>query len=801
LKISLNWIKQYIDISLSPQEIDEKLTMSGLEVESIELIGKELEDFSIAEIVEVKKHPNADKLSVCRVNDGKNVHQIVCGAPNVAVGQRVVLGLAGTKVPRNAHSQNGEPFKLEKVKIRGEVSNGMICSEFELGISDNHEGILVLNSDAPVGEKFLNYLKISDTIFEIGITPNRPDALSHIGVARDLSAILDKPYKKVEPKVVESSEDINDFLKVEILNTDACPRYVARLIKGVKVATSPEWLQKLLKSIGLRPVNNIVDVTNFVLHEIGQPLHAFDYNKLAKKKIVVRNASDGEKFKTLDGKEHKLSTQNLLICDADKGIAIAGVMGGENSEITNNTADVLLESAYFKPQSIRKTSKVLGISTDASYRFERGVDYNIQVYAVNRATELIVETAGGKVCKGVIDVYPTKIENKNVALRIDRLNFVLGTSIVQNKVARILSNLGVKNKFKTENLLECEVPSFRPDIDREIDLIEEVARIYGYGNIEDKIESTIKYETQPLIKFIDDDIRNTLVGFGFNEIITNSLLDKKEVDFFSDNPVEILNPISQTMNFMRPSLIPCALLIVHKNINVGESDLHLFEIGNVFERVGNSGKANDFKERYALSIILTGKPEYQNWNQKTKQVDFYDIKGVVENLLQKLRFINYKFECVEENNYSLNIVCGKNIIGSIKQISKNILERFDISQDVFACEIFIDSLEKMKKRELKYIPPSKFPAVKRDLAFVIDESIKVQEIQELIHNTSKITLNKIELFDIFSGGKLEKGKKNIAFSLEFVSKDNNLVSENVDSEIRDIILELEKRFNAQLRQF
>lgn len=801
MKISLNWIKQYIDISLSPQEIDEKLTMSGLEVESIELIGKELEDFSIAEIVEVKKHPNADKLSVCRVNDGKNVHQIVCGAPNVAVGQRVVLGLAGTKVPRNAHSQNGEPFKLEKVKIRGEVSNGMICSEFELGISDNHEGILVLNSDAPVGEKFLNYLKISDTIFEIGITPNRPDALSHIGVARDLSAILDKPYKKVEPKVVESSEDINDFLKVEILNTDACPRYVARLIKGVKVATSPEWLQKLLKSIGLRPVNNIVDVTNFVLHEIGQPLHAFDYNKLAKKKIVVRNASDGEKFKTLDGKEHKLSTQNLLICDADKGIAIAGVMGGENSEITNNTADVLLESAYFKPQSIRKTSKVLGISTDASYRFERGVDYNIQVYAVNRATELIVETAGGKVCKGVIDVYPTKIENKNVALRIDRLNFVLGTSIVQNKVARILSNLGVKNKFKTENLLECEVPSFRPDIDREIDLIEEVARIYGYGNIEDKIESTIKYETQPLIKFIDDDIRNTLVGFGFNEIITNSLLDKKEVDFFSDNPVEILNPISQTMNFMRPSLIPCALLIVHKNINVGESDLHLFEIGNVFERVGNSGKANDFKERYALSIILTGKPEYQNWNQKTKQVDFYDIKGVVENLLQKLRFINYKFECVEENNYSLNIVCGKNIIGSIKQISKNILERFDISQDVFACEIFIDSLEKMKKRELKYIPPSKFPAVKRDLAFVIDESIKVQEIQELIHNTSKITLNKIELFDIFSGGKLEKGKKNIAFSLEFVSKDNNLVSENVDSEIRDIILELEKRFNAQLRQF
>jgi phenylalanyl-tRNA synthetase beta chain len=332
-------------------------------------------------------------------------------------------------------------------------------------------------------------------------------------------------------------------------------------------------------------------------------------------------------------------------------------------------------------------------------------------------------------------------------------------------------------------------------------LIEEVARIYGYNNIEDKIESTIKYGIQPLSKSIDDDIRDTLVGFGFNEIITNSLLDKKEVDFFSDNPVEVLNPISQTMNFMRPSLIPCALLVVHKNISIGENDLHLFEIGNVFERVGNSGKASDFKERRALSIILTGKPEYQNWNQKSKDSDFYDIEGIVENLFQKLRLVNYRFENVEANTYSLNIVYEKKVIGHIRQISKNILERFDISQDLFACEIFIDSLEKMKKRELKYIPPSKYPAVKRDLAFIIDESVKVQEIQELIRNTSKITLNKIELFDIFSGGKLEKGKKNIAFSLEFVSKDNNLLSENVDFEIKAIILGLEKQFNAQLRQF
>ena len=801
MKISLNWIKKYINVSLSPEEIHEKLTMSGLEVESIELIGKELKDFIIAEVVEVKRHPNADKLFVCQVNDGKSTHQIVCGAPNVATGQKIVLGLVGTKIPRNAHSPNGEPFKLEKVKIRGEVSYGMICSEFELGISDNHEGIMVLNSDAPVGKKFLDYLDISDTVFEIGITPNRADALSHIGVVRDLSAILDEPYKKVEPKVVESNEDINHFIKVEILNADACPRYVARLIKGVKVAPSPEWLQKQLKAIGLRPVNNIVDVTNFVLHEIGQPLHAFDYNKLAGKKIVVRNASNGEKFKTLDGKEHKLTAENLLICDAEKGIAIAGVMGGENSEITDATIDVLIESAYFKPQSVRKTSKLLGISTDASYRFERGVDYDIQVYAADRATQLIAEMAGGKVCKGLVDMYPTKIKNKNVTLRIKRLNFVLGTSITQNEAATILNNLGVKNKSQAENILECEIPSFRPDIEREIDLIEEVARIYGYNNIEDKIESTIKYGTQPLIKSIDDDIRNTLVGFGFNEIITNSLLDKKEVDPFCSNPVEILNPISQTMNFMRPSLIPCALLIVHKNINIGEHDLHLFEIGNVFERVGNSGKADDFKERHALSIILTGNSEYKNWNQKNRESDFYDLTGVVENLLQKLMFVNYKFESVEENTYLLNIVCGNDVIGSIKQIPKNILEVFDILQDVFVCELFISSLEKMKKRELKYIPPSKFPAVKRDLAFVIDESVKIQEIQELIRSTSKITLNKVELFDIFSGGKLEEGKKNIAFSLEFVSKDNNLLSENVDTEIRAITSKLKKLFNAQLRQF
>jgi phenylalanyl-tRNA synthetase beta chain len=801
LKISLNWLRNYIDISLTPQEIDDKLTMSGLEIESIEEIGKDIEDFIIAEVLEVTKHPNANKLTVCKVNDSKEVHQIVCGAPNVAAGQKVVLGLSGTTVPHDAHSPDGGSFKLSKVKIRGVESNGMLCSEFELGISDNHDGIMVLPNDAPVGKKFLEYLDIKDTVFEVGITPNRPDALSHIGVARELSAILDKPYKIPETDLIESDESIHSSLSIEIKDIDACPRYAARVVKDVKIAPSPAWLQKALKSAGLRPINNIVDITNFVLYEVGHPLHAFDYNLVSGNKIIIRTADEDEKFVTLDGKEHKLKNDTLLICDSEKGVAIAGVMGGQNSEITEKTTDVLLESAYFKPQSIRRTAKLLGITTDASYRFERGADYNIQLYALNRAAALIQEIAGGKILKGIIDIYPSVINNKIITLRVDRTNFVLGTSITQPEIVKILTNLGIKVVSESSNLLECEAPSYRPDIEREIDLIEEVARIYGYTNIEDKIESYVKYSTVAPKQYIEDDLRTLLVGFGFNQILTNSLLDKKDVEVFSEKLVDVLNPISQSMNTMRPSLVPGALFTIKRNLNIGESDLRLFEIGNIFEKIGPNGQFADYNERKAICLVLTGKADYPNWNQKNRDVDFYDLKGEVENLLQKLRIGNFSFVCDEENSFSLKIISGKNEIGYLKQIPKTILSKFDLEHDVYVCEMIVSALDQCKKRDKKYSAPSKFPVVKRDLAFVIDEGINVKNIQELIRSSSKITLNKVELFDIFSGGKLEKGKKNVAFSLEFVSKDHNLTSEEVDLEIQSIIRDLEKKFNALLRQF
>ncbi|HEY9188257.1 MAG TPA: phenylalanine--tRNA ligase subunit beta [Ignavibacteria bacterium] len=801
MKVSFNWLKNYIDLSITPQEIEEKLTMSGLEVESIEEIGKDLKDFIIAEVKEVEKHPNADKLTVCKVFDGNIIHQIICGAPNVAAGQKVVLGLAGATVPRNAHSPQGEPFKLSKVKIRGVESNGMICSEYELGLGENHEGILVLKDDAPVGKKFLEYLNIEDVVFEIGITPNRPDALSHIGVARELSAILDIPYKLPEISISEDSESAYNFIGIEIKDIDACPRYVARVIKDVKIAPSPEWLQKYLKAVGLRPINNVVDITNFVLYELGHPLHAFDYDKISGKKIIVRTANEGETFITLDGKEHKLNNDTLLICDTEKGIAIAGVMGGENSEISDQTVNVVLESAYFKPQSIRKTSKLLGLSTDASYRFERGADYDIQVFAVNRAAQLIQKIAGGRILKGIIDIYPKLISNRIINLRIDRLNFVLGSSISKDECVRILSRLGVKIISDKGNVVECEVPSFRPDLEREIDLIEEVARIYGYNRIEDQLNSTINYSTTPPKQEIESEIRLALYSLGFNEILTNSLLERKEAEVFSDKLVSILNPISQTMNTMRPSLIPGALQIIKRNINIGENNLRLFEIGNIFEKIGSGDKLEDYYERKSLMLCITGDAELQNWNQKNRSVDFYDLKGELESLFSKLRIDDYRFEIVKENEFVLNIIHGKKIIGSIQKVDKEILKLYDLEQDVFISEIDIESLDSIPKRIKKYIPPSKFPVVKRDIAFVLDENINVQKIEELIRKSSKISLGKVELFDIYSGGKLGAGKKNVAFSLEFVSKDNNLTSEEVDSEIKAITKELENKFNAQLRQF
>jgi len=577
MKISLNWLKEYIDLSnISTDEIVSHLTMSGLEVEDVVDQNKIYQRFIVGLVKETEKHPNADKLSVCKVFDGKNELQVICGAPNVQAGQKVVFAPIGTLIP------NGD-FEIKKAKIRGIESHGMICAEDELLLSDDHSGIMVLDEKNIVGEKISEALNLNDVIFEIAITPNRPDALSHIGVARDLAAIFNRELKMPEIKLDEKGDNISSLASVEVEDIKNCPRYVAKVVTGVQIKESPQWLKKKLENIGLRPINNIVDITNFILHEIGQPLHAFDLDRLNDKKIFVKSTKSETRFVTLDAKERKLPSNTLMICDGKKEVAIAGVMGGENSEITSSTKNILIESAYFNPSSIRKTSKSLGLSTDASYRFERGTDPNITKFAAERAAQLISELADGKVAKGMIDVYPEVILPKEIKLRFSRTSKILGYDIPSEKIKTILSRLGLALKVVDDDTLLISVPTFRPDIEREIDLIEEIVRINGYDNIPTVTKINISLEEKSDDTAFDEALRQAATSLGFFEMINNPLQSEQQAKL-SGNAIRIANPLSADMEYLRTSLLPGALITVAKNIRQGVKDLKLFEIGDVFNK-------------------------------------------------------------------------------------------------------------------------------------------------------------------------------------------------------------------------
>ncbi|MDP3443993.1 MAG: phenylalanine--tRNA ligase subunit beta, partial [Ignavibacteria bacterium] len=577
MKISLNWLKNYIDLNgISVDEIVDKLSYAGLEVEEVIDQAKQFDNIIVGFVKERIKHPNADKLSVCTVNDGENDYNVVCGAPNVDADQKIAFAKVGAIIP------NGQ-FKIEKAKIRGEVSFGMICSEKELGISDNHEGILVLDESLIVGTSLSDALGFNDVLIEVAITPNRADALSHIGIARDLSALFNRELIIPQIKLFEAKEMSESVATIEIINSERCPRYVGKVVKNVSVIESPEWLKTRLKSIGLRPINNIVDVTNFVLHEIGQPLHAFDLDKLAKKKIVVKCADVGEKFVTLDSKERILKNTDLLICDGEKAVAIAGVMGGENSEVTRTTKNVLIESAFFNPSSVRKTAKHLSLSTDASFRFERGADYNICLWAAQRTAQLIQETGGGEILSGEIDIYPNPIKVRTTSFRFDRVEKILGYSVPKEEIKNILVKLGFKFIDSNDQSITLEIPSYRHDIEREIDVIEEIARIYGYNNIPEVNKIPITLEEKVDQSSFGDSLRNIFTSLGFYEIVTNSLLEQEICALFA-KPIALMNPQNSEMSHLRTSLIPGMLRTIQNNLKVNEKDLRLFEIGKVFSK-------------------------------------------------------------------------------------------------------------------------------------------------------------------------------------------------------------------------
>ena len=799
MKISLSWIKEFVDLNgISTDEIVSHLTMSGLEVEDVVDQTKLYNNFIVGFVKETQKHPNADKLTICTVFDGTDDLQVICGASNVSAGQKVVFAPIGTEIP------NGN-FLIKKAKIRGVESNGMICAEDELLLSDDHSGVMVLDEKLEAGKLITEALNLNDVILEIAITPNRPDALSHIGVARDLAALFDRNLILPEIKLNESSDDVNKLASVVIEDEINCPRYIAKVVKDVKIKESPKWLKDRLEKIGLRPRNNIVDITNLVLHECGQPLHAFDLDKLSDNKIVVKSTKSETSFTTLDSKERKLPLNTLMICDANREVAIAGVMGGENSEITDSTKNILIESAYFNPSSIRKTAKALALSTDASYRFERGTDPNITKYAAERCAQLVAELAEGKIAKGIIDVYPKVIHPKEIELRFSRTTKILGYEVSSEKIKNILSRLGLAVKVLDVDKLLVSVPTFRPDIEREIDLIEEIARINGYDNIPTVSKINITLEKKTDETEYDEKIRQAATALGFFEMINNPLQSEKEVRI-AGNPVKLANPSSADMEYLRSTLISGALITLSKNLRQGVRDLKLFELGDVFNKTneGEIKSFNDFTENQNLLFIVSGKEQDKGWNTTVIDSDFYLLKGLVDSFLAKVSLdnvLNDSYYAAANEIYAYYLT--KNYIGvelgKGGKIKSDVLKQFDINQDVYCFEFNLTQLKNVKAINNGYVDPLKYPKIVRDFAFILDKSVKYLDIKEFIKKKSSNLLKEISVFDIFESDTLGENKRSIAFTLEFYDKDRTLTEDEVEKDFNNLISLITKEFNAQLR--
>jgi phenylalanyl-tRNA synthetase beta chain len=799
LKLSLNWLKELVDISeISTSEIIHLLTMSGLEVEESTDQSAVYKNFVVGFVKDKKKHPNADKLSLCTVSTGENNYQVICGAPNVEAGQKVVFAQIGAVIPKGN-------FKISRAKIRGIESNGMICSEAELQISDNHEGIMVLDEELKEGTPVAEALRLNDTILEIAITPNRPDALSHLGVARDLAAIFKSEIKIPEISFEESEEKAEKAAEVEIVDVKNCPRYSSRIIRGVSIKESPEWLKRRIGNIGLRPINNIVDVTNYIMYETGQPLHAFDLENLAGHKIVVKSTDGESSFTTLDSKERKLPAGTLMICDGEKPVAIAGVMGGENSEVTTATKNILIESAYFSPSSIRNTSKALGLSTDASYRFERGTDPNGTVRAAERAAQLIVQLAGGEILDGIIDVYPAKIEPKEIRLRFARVEKILGYKVANDIVSEILEKLGTHIIAETNEELHVSVPTFRPDIEREIDLIEEIARIHGYDNIPTVSKITITLGEKKDESEFADDVKQAAVELGFSEMINNPLQSEK-VASLTGSPVRILNPQSNDMAYLRTSLLTGALQTVSTNINVGEKDLRLYEVGNIFrlKQEKEITDFDDFNEFEGMVFVITGKSRKKAWYASEENSGIYDLKGIVKSFISKFSLDNvlqysYNHKGNPYYNVFFTLKSKETVVGYGGSLDKKFLKKFDIEQEVFCFEINLEEFSRLPVPERKYSELLKYPKVLRDFAFVFDKSVTYKQVSEFILEQSSGLLKSVSLFDLFESGSLGDNKKSMAFSLEFYDETRTLTDEEVEKEFSHLIKEITEKFNAKLR--
>ena len=803
MRVLHSWLKRYVPFSLPPEALAEKLTMLGLEFESIEHLGDRYEGFVVGEVIDRSPHPNADRLTVCVVNTGKQRLQIVCGAPNVAPGQKVAVGLAGATIPRNQHDPEGKPFVLANVRIRGVESSGMICSEYELGLGKDAEGILVLDDDAVPGEALAKYFGMDDVAYDVEITPNRPDWLSHVGVAREIGVIVKKRVRLPRLNIIEGRSPIEKSLSVTVKDRENCLRFAARVVRGVKIGPSPRWLGNALRNVGLRPRNNVVDITNFVMMECGQPMHAFDYALLRGRSIVIRRARPGTPFTTLDGKSQLLPGDAVMVCDAEREVSIAGIMGGANSEINDATTDVVLESACWNPSSIRRTSRALGITSDASQRFERGGDPGIVPFALDRAASLVAELAGGEILKGMIDVRPRKPREIVISLRPERANAVLGTRLSDAAIVRSLRQLEVERQGTSRHPLRFKPPSFRVDLEREIDLIEEVARVYGYDNIQEKMTATIDFSHPVRNPDAPERVRQALIGAGFQESITNSMQDEKRAALEGKQGVRILNPQSQDMSVLRTSLVPGLLDAAARNESFGNVNLRLFEIGHVFS-VDDSAEAKlvgDFLEEERVCFLMSGLAEPRGWSEAPRAADLFDLKGEVEDFLRKIaldkgRFISYSTSNGLTDN-SLAIEIHGSYAGYLGSVKEDVLKLFGVGQPVFLAELSLEALSSQAAR--MYRPLPRYPRVNRDVAFVVDVSVSAGDLMNIISESAGDLLSGVELFDLFEGESLGKGKKSLAFSLELLSPVKTLTDPEIEAVIRNIVQRVEKETGAAFR--
>ncbi len=808
MKISYNWLKQFINISWDAEKAGELLTDLGLEVEGIEdyqSVKGGLQGVMVGEVLTCEQHPNADRLKVTTVDlgDDKPV-QIVCGAPNVAVGQKVPVATIGTKL----YSEEGEEWTIKKGKIRGEESFGMICAEDELGLGKSHDGIMILDTDLELGTPVAEIFEVeNDKVFEIGLTPNRSDAMSHFGVARDLKAGLMQHELNLElitPSTSAYHVD-NRILKidVEVQDFEKAPRYCGVTIAGITVKESPNWLQNRLKAIGLTPINNIVDATNYVLHELGQPLHAFDATKIAGNKVIVKTLKAGTKFTTLDEVERELHEDDLMICDAEKPMCIAGVFGGIHSGVTEATTSIFLESAYFNPVSVRKTAKRHGLNTDASFRFERGIDPNITEYALKRASLLIMEIAGGEVTSDIFDSYPVKIEDFQVRLSFDNATKLIGQEIPKETIKSILSSLEIKVNNVTETGLGLMVPAYRNDVTREADVIEEILRVYGYNNIDttEKLNASISNSDKFEDYKLQNVIGNQLASQGFFEILANSLTTAKYVELSEqlkeEHNVSMLNPLSQDLGVMRQSLLFSGLEAVAYNINRKRADLKLFEFGKTYHDYNGTRE-----EHKHLTMLVTGNRSNEGWNANNNTSDFFFLKGTIASTLQRLGINNYREQPTKDDVFSegLSLSIGKTSLVNFGLVKNPILKHFGIAQPVLFADFNWDNIiEVAKRNKITFTDIPKYPEVKRDFALLLNDDVTFDSIYTIAKQSERKLLKDVNLFDVYQGKNLPKGKKSYAVSFTLQDEHKTLTDKQIDKIMNKLQQSFEKQLGAELR--